>query len=289
MQARQVVEDGRGQRGEHARAGGGLQHGVAGPQVGGEENGAGERQGRRELVEGDLVLGAVGVGRLQRGDALDHAEQVRGRSGGVAHGRTPLAQEQHRGGLGRVVAELGVPRAAGGIGAPPGVAHRGRDGGGREAVAGREHAGELAGGVGQRPARFDGGRGKGVGRRGGAVVGEVEQGSGFGRGHVVSPQAVGGDAPRMARGVRRRATAGAKRRPPGSPCATPGRGQRSGRSAAARRSAAKGGARWRQGRRTGKAGGAWRGVEKAGPARLPWRPGRRIPRRPWRARRSLRR
>ena len=110
VQLRGAVEDGAGQRREDAGAGGRLEDDVGGRDRCGDVCGAGERERRRELVERDLVLAAVGVGGLEARDALDHPEEVLGIGGGLQHRGAPVAQEQDGGGLRGVVAALGVPR-----------------------------------------------------------------------------------------------------------------------------------------------------------------------------------
>ena len=177
-QLRRGVENRGGERREYAGSGRGLQDRVAGPHVRRQKGRAGERQRRRELVEGDLVLGAVRVRGFQRGDAFDHGEErVRG-LGRIAHAPGPTLQEQDRGRLGRVVAELGVPGTPGRVNLAPGVVQGGRDDGRGEAVAGFQEGNEVAGRFGDGSARFHPRRGGGFGGSG-VVVDEVEQGSGF--------------------------------------------------------------------------------------------------------------
>ena len=108
--------------------------------------GAGERERRRELVERDLVLAAVGVGGLEACDALDHPQQVLGIGGGLEHRGAPAAQEQDGCGLGGVVAALGVPGGAVGVDGLPGFADGRGDDRGDQAMPSLEDGQEVAGG-----------------------------------------------------------------------------------------------------------------------------------------------
>ena len=104
-----------GHDGQHAGAGRGFQHGVAWPDRGGLEGGIGERQRRRELLQADLLLGAPGMRGLQRGDRVQHrqhpARPVRSGAGIAAHGPAVALEEQHGGGLGRLIGILPQPNA----------------------------------------------------------------------------------------------------------------------------------------------------------------------------------
>ena len=112
---------------EHAGAGRGLQHGVARADRGGLERGIGERQRRRELLQADLLLGALRVRRLQRGDRVQHrqhpARPVRSGSGLSAHGTAVTLHEQHGGGFGGLVGVLPDP-GAGRVRCAEGLRHR---------------------------------------------------------------------------------------------------------------------------------------------------------------------
>ena len=146
VQLRGAVEDGAGQRREHAGAGGRFEDDVGGRDRRGDVCGAGERERRRELVERDLVLAAVRVGGLEARDALDHPQQLLGIGGGLQHRGAPVAQEQDGGGLGGVVAALGVPGGALAVDCLPGVVDGGGDDRGDQAVSGLEDGQEVAGG-----------------------------------------------------------------------------------------------------------------------------------------------
>ena len=61
-----LAEGAFGHDGEHAGAGRGLQHDVAGPDGGGLQRGVGEGQGGGELLQGKLFLRPPCLGRLQR-------------------------------------------------------------------------------------------------------------------------------------------------------------------------------------------------------------------------------
>ena len=84
-----IAECALGHDGEHAGAGRGLQHDVAGADGGGLQCGIGERQRRRELLQGKLFLRAFCLGRLQRRQGLQHlqhaARPVLAAAAGAAH------------------------------------------------------------------------------------------------------------------------------------------------------------------------------------------------------------
>ena len=146
VQLRRAVEDGARQRREHAGAGGRLEQDVRGLHRRGDMCGAGEHERRRELVERDLVLAAVGVGGLEACDALDHPQQLLGIGGDLQHRGPPAAQEQDGSGLGGVVAALGVPGGAFAVDCLPGVVDGGGDDRGDQAVPCLEDGQEVAGG-----------------------------------------------------------------------------------------------------------------------------------------------
>ena len=102
---------------QHAGAGRRLQHGIAGPDGGSLEGGIGERQRGRELLQADLVLGALRVRGLQRRDGLQHrqhaARPVRPGAGVPAHRAAVALQEEHRGGFGGLIGVLPEPGARG--------------------------------------------------------------------------------------------------------------------------------------------------------------------------------
>ena len=155
--------------GEHPGAGAGLQHDIARPDRGGLERGIGERQRRRELLEADLLLGALRVRGLQRGDRREHVEHpagaVRARAGPLAHGAPVAADEHHDRGLGRLVGVLPDPGALGvarAMGAGHGIAERG----GIEGPARFEHGEQGPGGVEERGGTVLDGAGGAGGRDG---------------------------------------------------------------------------------------------------------------------------
>ena len=104
-----------GHDGEHAGAGRGLEHDVAGPDGGGLQRGVGERQGGGELLQGKLFLRPPCLGRLQGRQGLQHGQHGGGRSqsgaGLAAHEAAVTLDEQHHRGLGRFVGVLPDPGA----------------------------------------------------------------------------------------------------------------------------------------------------------------------------------
>ena len=138
---------------QHAGAGRGLQHGVAGADGGGPERGVGERQRGRELLEPDLVLGALRVRGLQRGDRRQHRQHfpgaVRAGAGPLAHGAPVTLHEQHHGGLRRFVGVLPDPGAVG-VARSEGAGHGVAERRGVERPAGFEHGEQGPGGVEER-------------------------------------------------------------------------------------------------------------------------------------------
>ena len=157
-----------GHHGEHPGAGGGLQHGIARADGGGPERRIGERERRRELLEADLLLGALGVRGLERGDRHQHREHLAGavgaRAGPLAHGAAVALEEQHGGGLGRLVGVLPDPGAFG-VARPEGAGHGGAQRRGVQRPAGFEH-GEQGPGRGDERARAGAGL-RGAGKGGG--------------------------------------------------------------------------------------------------------------------------
>ena len=183
---------------EHAGAGRGFEHDVAGPDGGSLKGGVGERQRRRELLQPKLLLGAARLRGLQGGEALQHAEHGGGSLGsgtGLApHGPSIALEKQHERCFGGLIGILPEPGALGIVraeGAGHGVPQRGRIEGaasfqdGEQSGSGCQQGGGLregrswrGGGVGVR------GRGDGGGRTsvyGGRLVG-VEHGLGSGHG-----------------------------------------------------------------------------------------------------------
>ena len=111
--AGRLVDAQRGERGEHAGAGRRLQHGVAGADGGGDARGPGHLQRGGELLQVDLLVAAPGLGRLERRDGVEQG-QHRVRALGAAQQRAAVADEQeHDGGLGRLVGVLPLPGALG--------------------------------------------------------------------------------------------------------------------------------------------------------------------------------
>ena len=82
-----IAERARGHHREHAGAGGGFEHDIAGPDGGGLEGGVGEWQRRRELLQRDLFLGTPRLGGLQGRDGLQHAKHGGGAAGTPARPR----------------------------------------------------------------------------------------------------------------------------------------------------------------------------------------------------------
>ena len=110
-----LAEGALGHDGEHAGAGRGLEHDVAGPDGGGLQRGVGERQGGGELLQGKLFLRPSCLGRLQGRQGLQHGEHGGGGSGSgarlAAHETAVTLDEQHHRGLGRFVGVLPDPGA----------------------------------------------------------------------------------------------------------------------------------------------------------------------------------
>ena len=184
-----VAERALGHDGQHAGAGGGFEHDIARTDGGGAERGIGEWQRGRELLEADLVLRALGMGRLQGGDRGQHGEHaagsVRTGAGLLADGAPVTLHEQHYGGFGGLVGVLPDPAALG-IARAEGAGHGVANGGGVEGPAGFEHREQgpgrgdervRAGGRGMR-GRRDGRHGLGGMRARGYVrrLGGVEHG-----------------------------------------------------------------------------------------------------------------
>ena len=151
---------------QHAGAGGGLQHDVARADGGGLKRGIGERQRRRELLEPDLLLGAPGVGGLQRRDHLQHrqhaARPVRTGAAGAAHAAAVALHEEHHGRFGSLIGVLPDPAALGvrraeylrhgvperlGVEGPSGLQHRQQGLGRGEQGVARDRAGRFRGRV----------------------------------------------------------------------------------------------------------------------------------------------
>ena len=167
-----VAEGALGHDGQHAGAGGGFEHDIARADGGGPERGIGKGERCRELLEADLVLGALGVRGFQSADRGQHrqhaAGSVRTGAGLPAHGAPIALHEQHHGGFGGLVGVLPDPGALGIAGAES-AGHGGADGGGVEGPAGFEGRKQglgrgderaRAGGRGMR-GRRDGGHGVG--------------------------------------------------------------------------------------------------------------------------------
>ena len=151
-----VAERALGHDGQHAGAGRGFEDDIARADGGGAERGIGEGERGRELLEADLVLGALRVGGLQCGDRGQHGEHMAGAlrpgAGLSAHGAPVTLHEQHRGSLGGLVGVLPDPAAVGIAGAE-GPGHGVADGGGVKRPAGFEHREQGPGGGEQGAAR----------------------------------------------------------------------------------------------------------------------------------------
>ena len=122
-----------GKDGQHPGPGGGLQHHVPRAHPRGLEHRVGERERGGELLAGDLLLGAPGVGGLQRGEGFEHREHPLGGPGLAAHGAAPALQEQHERGLGRLVGVLPDPNTLG-VGASEGTGQGRAQGGSVEGL-----------------------------------------------------------------------------------------------------------------------------------------------------------
>ena len=148
-----AAEGALGHHGQHAGAGRGFEHDIAGADGGGAERGIGERQRGRELLEANLVLGALGMGGLQCGDRGKHGQHaagtVRPGAGLFAHGAAVTLDEQDDSGLGGLVGVLPDPGAVGIAGAE-GAGHGGADRGGVERPAGFEDGKQGPGGGDER-------------------------------------------------------------------------------------------------------------------------------------------
>ena len=114
---------------QHAGAGRGFEHDVAGPDGGGLQRGVGERQRRRELLILELPLGAPGVRGFERRQGLQHAQHGGGTAGtgaGLApHGAAVVLEEEHQrrlGGFVGILPEPGAVRVGGAEGGRHGLA-----------------------------------------------------------------------------------------------------------------------------------------------------------------------
>ena len=163
-----LAERALGHDGEHAGAGGGLQHDVAGADSSGLQRGVGERQRGGELLQGKLFLRPSCLGRLQGREGLQHGEHGGGGSGAgtrlAAHEAAVTLDEQHHRGLGRFVGVLPDPGALRVAGAE-GRAHGFAQGLGIERSA-RLQVGKQSGCSGQQRCRL-GADARGIGNRGG--------------------------------------------------------------------------------------------------------------------------
>ena len=165
-----VAERALGHDGQHAGAGRGFEDDIARADGGCAERGIGEGERGRELLEADLVLGALRVGGLQCGDRGQHGEHpartVRRGAGLHAHGAPVTLQEQYRGSLGGLVGVLPDPRSLR-VARAKGAGHGVADGGGVERAAGFEHREQGPGGGEQGATRGRRGlRGRRNGRHG---------------------------------------------------------------------------------------------------------------------------
>ena len=122
-----VAEGACGHHRQHAGAGGGFEHDVAGPDRGGLQRGIGQGQRRRELLQPQLLLGAPRLRGLESRQRFQHAEHgggsVRPRPGFAPHGAAVALDEQDQRGLGRLVGVLPHPGALG-VGRAEGAGHR---------------------------------------------------------------------------------------------------------------------------------------------------------------------
>ena len=137
-----LAERTRSHHSEHAGAGGRFEDDIAWADGGGLERGIGERQRRGELLQPELLLGALCVRRLQCRDGDQHRQHPAGavRSGacGPAHGAAVALEEQHGGGFGGLVGVLPDPGARS-IGRTEGLRHGIPEGRGIERQAGLQH------------------------------------------------------------------------------------------------------------------------------------------------------
>ena len=110
--------------GQHPRAGGGLEHDVAGAEPRREARDIGEFQRRRELLQRMAFFRASRLARQQRSDLREHRQDARGllvRAGD--HRWTIAAQEQHLRRLERLISVLPTP-APSNVARAKGVLHR---------------------------------------------------------------------------------------------------------------------------------------------------------------------
>ena len=185
--AGRLVDAQRGERGEHAGAGRRLQHGVAGADGGGGARGPGHLQRGGELLQADLLVAAAGLGRLERGDGVEQG-QHRVRALGPAQQRAAVADEQeHDGGLGRLVGVLPLPGALG-VGGAERLGQRLAQACAVDLLAGLERGQQAHAGPEQAQGRVGGAPGRGTApgclRRSGSGAEQVRGGLGGGLVHA---------------------------------------------------------------------------------------------------------
>ena len=151
---------------EHAGAGGGFEHDIAGPDGGCLQGGVGERERRRELLQRDLFLGSARLRRLQGGEGLQHGGGTAEPGAGLpAHGAAVTLEEENQRRLGRLVGVLPEPGALA-VARTEGTGHGLAQDGRVERTAGLQDRKQGQGGGQQR-----GVPGKGLGLRAGGVCG----------------------------------------------------------------------------------------------------------------------
>ena len=117
------VDAQRGQRGEHAGAGRRLEHGVVGADGRGDAGRPGHLQRGRELLQAHLLVAAAGLRRLQLGDGVEQRQHRVGVLGLAQQGAAVADEQEHDGGLARLVGVLPLPGALG-VGAAEDVGQR---------------------------------------------------------------------------------------------------------------------------------------------------------------------
>lgn len=188
--------EGVGEDCEHAGAGARLEHDVGGAQACGAQCGVDERERGGELLVGELLVAAPGVGGLEGGEALEQRDHVERGRGAAPHGLGEALEEEDDRGLGRLVGIAPAP-VSGRVGAAERGVHRVAEKGGGEGGAAFEVCVERASGVHERMRALRSGAGN-VGHR--CVLkwgerGEVRRSPAPLRGSCLAWVMPGGEAP----------------------------------------------------------------------------------------------